>query len=216
MRNHRAHLASDEIHFVFFTQEHAMAKPKRSTRSQPLALELLMTDHRKVEDLFSQYEDEKEGDEDTRRRLAQRICAELKVHTQLEEELFYPFLRENLEEDDMELVEEAQVEHNSAKDLIEQIEGAAEIDDEYNAKVKVLGEYIKHHVGEEENEIFPKVSEDQEELDELGQEMSSRKSELAAEMGLDQEASEEEDAESGEAATSPRSSRQQESTRRSH
>ena len=194
-----------------------MAKPKRSTRSQPLALELLMTDHRKVDDLFSQYEDGKEGDEDTRRRLAQRICAELKVHTQLEEELFYPFLRENLEEDDMELVEAAQVAHNSAKDLITQIEGATEIDDEYNAKVKVLGEYIKHHVSEEENEIFPKVSEDQEELDELGQEMSSRKSELAAEMGLDQEASgQEEDAESGEAATSPRSPRQHESTRRSH
>jgi len=194
-----------------------MAKPKRSTRSQPLALELLMTDHRKVEDLFSQYEDEKEGDEDTRRQLAQRICAELKVHTQLEEELFYPFLRENLEEEDMELVEEAQVEHNSAKDLIEQIEGATQIDDEFNAKVKVLGEYIKHHVGEEENEVFPKVSEDQEQLDELGQEMTSRKAELASEMGLDQEASEEEeDTESDEAAASRRSSRQQESTRRSH
>ncbi|HST02472.1 MAG TPA: hemerythrin domain-containing protein, partial [Usitatibacter sp.] len=172
---------------------------------------------RKVEELFDQYEQEKEGDEDARRKLAGTICAELRVHMQLEEELFYPWLHEHLEDDDMELVEEAQVEHNSAKDLIEQIEGATEIDDEYNAKVKVLGEYIKHHVGEEENEIFPKVSEDQEELDELGQEMGSRKSELAAEMGLDQETSgEEEDAESGEAATSPRSSRRQESTRRSH
>ena len=196
-----------------------MAKPKRSTRSQPLALELLMTDHRKVEDLFSQYDDEKDGDEDTRRQLAQRICAELKVHTQLEEELFYPFLRENLEEDDMDLVEEAQVEHNGAKDLIEQIEGATEIDDEYNAKVKVLGEYVKHHVNEEENEIFPKVSDDQEELDELGQEMASRKSELAEEMGLEQEASEgeeEEGEETDEAAAPKRSSGQQEGTRRSH
>ena len=190
-----------------------MAKPKRSTRSQPLAIELLMTDHRKVEDLFSKYEDEKDGDEDTRRQLAQRICAELKVHTQVEEELFYPFLRENLEEDDMDLVEEAQVEHNGAKDLIEQIEGATEIDDEYNAKVKVLGEYVKHHVNEEENEIFPKVSDDQEELDELGQEMASRKSELAEEMGLEQEASEEEES---EASSPPRSARQQENSRRSH
>lgn len=193
-----------------------MAKPKRPARAQPLALELLMTDHRKVEDLFSQYDDEKDGDEDTRRQLAQRICAELKVHTQLEEELFYPFLRENLEEDDMDLVEEAQVEHNSAKDLIEQIEGATEIDDEYNAKVKVLGEYIRHHVNEEENEIFPKVADDQEELDEVGQEMASRKSELAEEMGLEQEAGEEgEEEESGEPVPR-RSSHDQEGTRRSH
>ena len=193
-----------------------MAKPKRPARAQPLALELLMTDHRKVEDLFSQYDDEKDGDEDTRRQLAQRICAELKVHTQLEEELFYPFLRENLEEDDMDLVEEAQVEHNSARDLIEQIEGATEIDDEYNAKVKVLGEYIRHHVNEEENEIFPKVADDQEELDEVGQEMASRKSELAEEMGLEQEAREEgEEEESGEPVLR-RSSHDEEGTRRSH
>ncbi|HEX4334012.1 MAG TPA: hemerythrin domain-containing protein [Usitatibacter sp.] len=194
-----------------------MAKSKRSVRSQPLALELLMTDHRKVEDLFSQYEDEKEGDEDSRRQLAQKICAELKVHTQVEEELFYPFLRETLEDDDMDLVEEAQVEHNGAKDLIEQIEAAAEIDDEYNAKVKVLGEYIKHHVNEEENEIFPKLSDEQDALDELGQEMSSRKQELAEEMGLEQEASadEEEGEEEGESAPS-RSHRSDEGTRRSH
>jgi len=193
-----------------------MAKPKRPARAQPLALELLMTDHRKVEDLFSQYDDEKDGDEDTRRRLAQRICAELKVHTQIEEELFYPFLRENLEEDDLDLVEEAQVEHNSAKDLIEQIEGATEIDDEYNAKVKVLGEYIRHHVNEEENEIFHKVADHPEELDEVGQEMASRKSELAEELGLEQEAGEEgEEEESGESAPR-RSSHEREGTRRSH
>jgi len=193
-----------------------MAKPKRPARAQPLALELLMTEHRKVEDLFSQYDDEKDGDEDTRRRLAQRICAELKVHTQIEEELFYPFLRENLEEDDLDLVEEAQVEHNSAKDLIEQIEGATEIDDEYNAKVKVLGEYIRHHVNEEENEIFPKVADHPEELDEVGQEMASRKSELAEELGLEQEAGEEgEEEESGESAPR-RSSHEREGTRRSH
>jgi len=193
-----------------------MAKPKRPARAQPLALELLMTDHRKVEDLFSQYDDEKDGDEDTRRRLAQRICAELKVHTQIEEELFYPFLRENLEEDDLDLVEEAQVEHNSARDLIEQIEGATEIDDEYNAKVKVLGEYIRLHVNEEENEIFPKVADHPEELDEVGQEMASRKSELAEELGLEQEAGEEgEEEESGESAPR-RSSHEREGTRRSH
>jgi hemerythrin-like domain-containing protein len=203
-------LRSDSI--SFFPEEHPMAKPKRSTRSQPLALELLMADHRKVEDLFSQYDDEKDGDEDTRRQLAQKICAELKVHTQLEEELFYPFLRDTLEDDDMDLVEEAQVEHNGAKDLIEQIEAATGIDDEYNAKVKVLSEYIKHHVNEEETEIFPKLSDEQEALDELGQQMSSRRQELAEEMGLEQEDGEED--EEGEAPA--RSRRTEENTRRSH
>lgn len=196
-----------------------MAKPKRSTRSQPLALELLVTDHRKVEDLFSQYEDQKDGDEDARRQLAERICLELKVHTQMEEELFYPWLRENMSEDDMELVDEAQVEHNSAKELIDQIEGAAEIDDEYNARVKVLGEYIKHHVTEEENEIFPKVSDEAEALDELGQEMASRKGELAEENGLETEEGVEASEDEGEEAETPasrRSSSSGASQRRSH
>jgi hemerythrin-like domain-containing protein len=164
-------------------------KSRRSngSSSQPLAIELLEADHRKVEALFDQYEDEKESDEETRRTLAQRICGELRVHAQVEEELFYPWLRENLEEDSMELVEEAQVEHNSAKDLIAQIEGGISIDETFNAKVKVLGEYVKHHVEEEESEIFEEVADRREELDELGQEMAARKSELMQEMGLSEE-----------------------------
>ena len=162
-----------------------MARAKNgSGGAQPLAIELLMTDHRKVEMLFDQYEDEKEGDEDTKRQLAQQICGELTVHAQVEEELFYPWLRENLDDEKMELVEEAEVEHQSAKDLIAQIEGAAEIDETYDAKVKVLGEYVKHHVEEEENEIFKECRDMQEELDELGQEMAARKGELMEELGL--------------------------------
>ena len=153
-------------------------------RSQPLALELLEADHRKVEALFNRFEDEKEGDEATRRGIGQRICGELTVHARVEEELFYPWLRENLDESRMELIEEAQVEHNTAKDLIAQIEAATDIDETYDAKVKVLGEYIKHHVGEEENEIFEAVAGMQEELDELGQEMAARKAELMEETGL--------------------------------
>jgi hemerythrin superfamily protein len=175
-------------------KEHIMARSKSgAARAQPLALELLMSDHRKVEDLFEQFEQEKESDEGTRREIAQQICAELTIHAQVEEELFYPWLREQLEDDDMEMVEEAQVEHNTAKDLIAQIEGATDIDEVYNAKVKVLSEYIKHHVQEEENEIFPEVRDQQEELDELGQEMSARKGELMEEMGLSEESSEEDE-----------------------
>jgi hemerythrin superfamily protein len=162
-------------------------KRKGGSSAQPVAIEMLTADHRTVEELFERYESEKESDDDTKRALAQRICGELTVHAQVEEELFYPWLRENLDEDDMEMVEEAQVEHQSAKDLIAQIEGASEIDETYDAKVKVLGEYIKHHVEEEENEIFPEVSSEKEALDELGQEMMARKLELMEELGLMQE-----------------------------
>jgi hemerythrin-like domain-containing protein len=176
-----------------------MAKSRSgSAKSQPLAVELLMSDHRNVEDLFEQYESEKEGDEDTRRGIAQQICNELTVHTQVEEELFYPWLRENL--DDMELVEEAEVEHNGAKELIAQIETAESVDDHFNAMVKVLNEYIKHHVKEEEQEIFPEIRDRQEELDELGQAMAARKEELMEELGMVDEAAESEEAEESEAS----------------
>jgi len=192
-----------------------MAKPKSgAARAQPLAIELLMSDHRKVEDLFEQYDQEKESDDGTRREIAQKICAELTIHAQVEEELFYPWLRENLEDDEMEMVEEAQVEHQTAKDLIAQIEGATDIDEVFNAKVKVLSEYIKHHVQEEENEIFPEVSDEQEELDELGQEMAARKGELKEEMGLAGDEDEDDEDEESAAARGRGKSSTRESTQR--
>ena len=162
----------------------AKSKSGTGTRGQPVAIELLESDHRNVAALFEKYEQEKDGDVETKRGIAERICGELTAHAQVEEELFYPWLRENLDEKDIEMVEEAQVEHDGAKDLIAQLEGATEIDATYDAKVKVLGEYIKHHVKEEEQEIFPKVRDKKEELDELGQEMAARKVELLEELGL--------------------------------
>jgi len=164
-----------------------MARAKKSSSDKPLALELLSSDHRKVEDLFEEYESAKEDEDEGRTEIAQRICKEITVHAQLEEEIFYPWLKENLDEEDMEMLEEAYVEHDGAKNLIAQIEGAGSPDGEYDAKVKVLSEYIKHHVKEEENEIFPEVKGQQEELDELGQEMAARKAELMEEMGLAQD-----------------------------
>ena len=158
----------------------------RSTKTptQPLALELLTTDHRKVEKLFQQYERQKDGDDEARRELCERICNELTVHAQIEEELFYPWLKENLE--DAEPVEEALVEHQGAKALIAQLQGAG-VDETTDAKMKVLSEYIKHHVNEEENEIFPQVRDEQEELDELGQELMARKMDLMEELGMQAE-----------------------------
>jgi hemerythrin superfamily protein len=165
-----------------------MATQKKSkSRALSVAVELLEADHRKVEGLFEDYDQAKESEDEGRKDIAERICGELTVHAQVEEEIFYPWLRENLAEDEMELVAEAEVEHATAKDLIAQLEGADAVDEAYDAKVKVLSEYIKHHVKEEENEIFPKVSEHKEELDELGQEMASRKAELMEELGISEE-----------------------------
>ncbi|HYC35471.1 MAG TPA: hemerythrin domain-containing protein [Usitatibacter sp.] len=172
-----------------------MAKARNGSGARPVAIELLESDHRHVEALLDQYESEKEGDDGTKRAIAMQICAELTAHAQLEEELFYPWLRENLDEEQMEMLEEAYVEHASAKDLIAQIEGASDIGPEYDAKVKVLGEYVKHHVQEEENEIFKEVRDMQDELDELGQEMHARKAELMEELGLMQEEEEGEEEE---------------------
>ncbi|HET9577470.1 MAG TPA: hemerythrin domain-containing protein [Usitatibacter sp.] len=162
-----------------------MARARQGSGSLPLALEMLATDHRKVEDLFAMFEAEKEGDDETKRQIAQRICGELTAHAQLEEELFYPWLRENMDEEDK--LEEAYVEHASVKDLIAQIEAAGAMDETYDAKVKVLSEYVKHHVKEEENEIFTEVQGMQEELDELGQEMAARKMDLMEQLGLTDE-----------------------------
>ena len=165
--------------------------PQAKSKNLPLALEMLEADHRGVEDLFERYDQQKEDDDESRQATAERICDELTVHMAIEEELFYPWLRENLDEDDMEMLEEAYVEHASAKDLIAQIEMAEGTDPESDAKVKVLSEYIKHHVKEEENEIFTAVSDKGEELDALGQDMYARKAELAEEMGLMQPEGEE-------------------------
>jgi len=163
-----------------------MAKSERGgSRSLPLALEMLTSDHRKVEDLFEKFEQMKEEDDASRVAIAQKICGELTVHMQIEEDLLYPWLRENM--DDTDMVAEAHVEHNSAKQLIGEIMKVGEPDEAYDAKVKVLSEYIKHHVKEEEGEIFPEVAGEEEELDELGQEMFARKAELMAESGMKDE-----------------------------
>lgn len=123
------------------------------------ACSLLDADHRKVKKMFKEYEELAGSKSKTsiarKRDLAQQICLELTVHAQIEEEIFYPALREALRETD--LLDEAEVEHASAKDLIAQIQDGDAMDDKFDAKVTVLGEYIDHHVKEERNEIFVKA-----------------------------------------------------------
>jgi hemerythrin superfamily protein len=152
--------------------------PKVVPRNASLAVELLMTDHREVEALFKAYA--REESEQGRRSVATRICAALALHAQVEEQLFYPFVREQIAATD--LVDEAEVEHGSLKDLIAQIQDSQNVDEKFDARIHVLKEYVQHHVKEEENEIFPKLKNMKPDLDELGQEMHQLKQSLEAEM----------------------------------
>lgn len=148
------------------------------------AIELLKADHRKVEKLFKEYDQlvEAEGSYNEKEALAATICAELTMHAQVEEEIFYPAARDILDEED--LVDEAVVEHASAKDLIAQLADMSPDDDLYDAKVKVLGELIEHHVEEEEDEMFPKLKKAKLDTAALGPQMADRKLELTDELGI--------------------------------
>jgi hypothetical protein len=153
-----------------------VTKSGRASARPDDAVSLLMADHRKVEDLFKQYEKAKK-DETKKQAIFQQISMELKVHTQIEEEVFYPASREFV--DDAEMVNEAEVEHASAKDLIAQLDGMAPSDPYYDAKVKVLQEMIEHHVEEEETEYFPECRESDMDLKAIGEQLKARKAELA-------------------------------------
>jgi hemerythrin superfamily protein len=152
-----------------------MTTSKKSATGGEDAIELLKTDHKKVKKLFKDFEKLKEdGDAAEKESLAAEICTELTLHTEIEEELFYPAAREAIEEED--LLDEAEVEHASAKDLIEQIQEMDSSDPLYDAKVTVLGEYVNHHIEEEEKELFPKVKKAKQlDLDALGEEIAALK-----------------------------------------
>ena len=140
------------------------------------ATALLRADHQLVDSLFEQYESAKSITK--KKALVAQICQELTVHAQIEEEIFYPQVQDAL--NDKELVPEAIVEHATLKDLIAQIEDAEPDEELYDAKVKVLSEYVKHHVKEEQNEIFPKVRKSDLDLKAIGDELIHRKEELLA------------------------------------
>jgi hemerythrin superfamily protein len=144
------------------------------------AIQLLKDDHRQVEGWFEEFEKTNNGSK--KQKLANQICLALRVHTQIEEEIFYPACREaGLEED---LMDEADVEHDGAKKLIAEIEAGKPGDDHWDAKVTVLGEMIKHHVKEEEQRdgMFAKAKKAELDLKELGAELKARKGELMKEM----------------------------------
>lgn len=143
-----------------------------STRQMD-AIKLLKQDHREVERLVEEFEKARSP---RKAQIADEICRMLTVHATIEEEIFYPAAREALKEED--LVEEAEVEHQSAKDLIAQIQGSQPSDDKFEARVKVLGEYVKHHVREEEKEMFPQLQGRKIDLQALGEQLMQRKQQL--------------------------------------
>jgi hemerythrin superfamily protein len=147
---------------------------RRAAARSRSAVAMLMADHKRVKLLFRQFE--KTRRTAAKQELATTICEELKIHAQLEEELFYPAARAAIR--DSELLNEAAVEHASAKGMIREIENASPDDQMFAALVTVLGEYINHHVREEESELFPKVRRSKLDLNELGEQMMQRKLEL--------------------------------------
>jgi hemerythrin superfamily protein len=154
------------------------ASPRAKSKAQSLdALALLKADHDLVQSLFDKFE--KANTAKQKDTLAEQICTELTIHAQIEEEIFYPAVRDAIDDED--LMDEAEVEHASAKDLIAEIEDSQAGEDKFDAKVTVLGEYIRHHVKEEESEMFPKVRKADLDLKQLGSEMAARKTELQSE-----------------------------------
>ena len=142
------------------------------------ALDLLAEDHRKVEMLFEKFE--KARGADAQQKIVHQICDELTVHTMIEEEIFYPALRGQIEDD---MLDEAYVEHDGAKMLLLALREAEPDEEFYKAKVTVLQEQIEHHVKEEEKQrdsMFAQARKSEVDLDTLGEQMSARKSELMA------------------------------------
>ena len=149
---------------------------KRAAPSRPDAIALLKADHKKVSDLFEQYEKSRSATK--KQTIVATICRELTVHAMIEEEIFYPAVKAALK--DKELVPEAIVEHATLKEFIAKVDGKLPDGEMFDAHVQVFGEYVKHHVKEEQNEMFPKARKTKLDMKALGQQMLERKEALMA------------------------------------
>ena len=149
------------------------------------ALDLLKEDHKRVDKLFRDFESVDRDDPDAMQELVEIACMELQIHSILEEEIFYPAVRAKVEDDDQEqqdLLNEAEVEHETVDDIIAKLQELEPDDPMYAAYFNVLSEYVKHHVQEEETTLFPSVKSMQLDLQQLGEDMRLRREELFAEM----------------------------------
>ena len=158
----------------------ATGRARSASRRGPQdAIALLKADHREVDQLVQQFE---KARGDRKEAIARRICNALTVHAQVEEELLYPAARNALGQGDADIVDEADVEHATVKQLVADVEGSTPTDALYDAKVKVIGEYVKHHVREEERELFPKLRRSGIDLRTLGTRLAERKQALMQQM----------------------------------
>jgi len=144
------------------------------------AFQLLKDDHKKVKALFKEYEGLDEHDHGSQQKIADQVFEELRIHTTLEEELFYPKLENKADEAQRNLVLEAYEEHRIVKELIDQLRDLETDDEIFQAKFKVLTENVRHHISEEEGDLFPKAKKILQDPEELGVEMEERKKELIA------------------------------------
>jgi hemerythrin superfamily protein len=151
-------------------------RKSRSGSTPGSAIALLKQDHREVEGFFDEYEEL--DNNRAKSQLARKICNALKVHTEIEEEIFYPAARKATGDND--LLDEAVVEHAGAKHLISEIESMKVGDDLYDAKIRVLAEQIKHHVKEEEEELFPEIESSKMDTEAVGKQLADRKAKLMA------------------------------------
>ena len=163
------------------TKKRSQDKVEQTEMGAASALDLLEKDHQEVDGFFDEYETLENTSE--KEKLALKICLALTVHTQIEEEIFYPAIREAI--DKSELIDEAIVEHASAKQLIAEIEEMDPADELYDAKVKVLGEQVRHHIEEEEDKLFPEIESSELNLEALGKKMVERKAALLKETTTD-------------------------------
>ena len=154
--------------------------PASRTKTTVDAIDLLKQDHDKVERAFKQFEKMDRQDSEACRQLVQAVCEDLKAHTAVEEEIFYPAVREAIDDED--LMNEAAVEHETARMLIDQLDNMAPDDPNYYATFTVLGEYVRHHIKEEQGEMFPAAKRAKVDLAALGERIRVRKEELAKEI----------------------------------
>jgi len=155
-------------------------RDKERQQASRNAFDVLEEDHRQVEEWFDEYDELSDDEEDRKAELSEKICLALKVHTQIEEEIFYLQARKATGNND--LIDEAVVEHATVKNLIGEIETMEVGEELYDAKIRVLGEMVKQHIKEEEGELFPELQSTKMDLDVVGKELVERKEELMEEM----------------------------------
>jgi hemerythrin superfamily protein len=161
-----------------------MAKTQGAGESRD-AIDLLLDDHKRVRKLFTDFDEVDRDDGDAVQELVETACMELQIHSILEEEIFYPAVRAQVDDEDrdnQDLLNEAEVEHETVDDVIAKLQELEPDDAMYAAYFTVLAEYVKHHLGEEESELFPAARSMDLDLQQLGEDMRTRREELFAEM----------------------------------